>query len=326
MKAMKTLLVTAISFIAIGCSDYYTNPGKIVGVAASSQLDPQTGKYRPEWLLGGNPRAFWAEGKADDGIGETLTFTFDKKVKISRLRIRNGFDDAYYFPLNNRVKEIAVTADGGKEIIVALKDLRTVQDIDLEKPVIGKQVTLKILSVYKGTKWRDTVLSSIGFRLLEGEKKANFTVEPEFSRKIWEDDIKKFSDPAVGVYEAEVHSGVFAVLILNRNGVCSYLAFHEIFGSRGQEACRWKRSDTGIAIKSEGSDAEFTYTLQTDMLTHADSLPASEFQAIDVGMPGLHEKYTRKIAERPDTPWGFHPEDYVEKMKQDFKPKEYNKY
>lgn len=133
-------------------------------ITASSTLE---GKYGAENLkLNYESTGPWAEGAADDGLGESLTLTLNKARKISAIGIINGFAESEaLYRANNRVAEFAVSINGGKPFTAEIPDERLEREyfrISLPKdtPAV-KTIKLVIQKIYPGAKYRDTCVTRI---------------------------------------------------------------------------------------------------------------------------------------------------------------------
>lgn len=77
------------------------------------ELDSQGRKltYGPDRVLDGDTATGWAEGAPDLGLGETLTFHFDRPVSLTQLCIVNGYGQSWaLYAKNPRVRALAITA------------------------------------------------------------------------------------------------------------------------------------------------------------------------------------------------------------------------
>ncbi len=135
-------------------------PGK---VEASSQLEPAPA-YDPGQLFDGRLDFGWAEGVPGNGEGESLRFTFEKPAALDGMYVANGYqrsDD--HFRKNGRVKKAEIYADGKLIQTVTLADSTGYQFVKFDKAVTAMEVTFKIVSVYPGSKYEDTVISELAF-------------------------------------------------------------------------------------------------------------------------------------------------------------------
>jgi hypothetical protein len=141
-------------------------------------------KYSARSAQDRNSKTAWAEGKDGDGIGEILlaTLDFSKPIKIfAGLGLNKKF-----FEANNRPKEIKVYVieigkiESGAQIpsynhlkikethTIELKDTFGYQPLNIPKYKLKNNsngnkhiIGIEILSVYKGTKYSDTLISEI---------------------------------------------------------------------------------------------------------------------------------------------------------------------
>ncbi len=139
-------------------------PRKIRGtVAASSTLAPEEA-YASANLFDSRKEFVWAEGAENSGEGETLTFNFEKPVRITALQIWNGYQrsDAH-FSANARAKGCAFGEASGNGQTFNLGDRKAGQRIELSPAVEGKNFTLKINNIFKGGKYKDLAISELLF-------------------------------------------------------------------------------------------------------------------------------------------------------------------
>jgi len=139
--------------------------GKNFTATASSTLKAESGlSYGPENLRDNDWSNAWVEGVAGDGIGESVTLTIKNPQNATRLYIYNGYrKDRQTFLANNRVKSIAVSLNGAVPFTAELKDeWRDASAIYIPRDTGPlKMVKLTIQSVYPGTSYHDTCLSSV---------------------------------------------------------------------------------------------------------------------------------------------------------------------
>ena len=109
----------------------------------------------------------WVEGVAGDGVGEWIELELNGY--ISNLYILNGYVDIrrpHLFKENNRIKEatlICTIENTDEEIFekkVTFEDFVYVKNIELGED-FKKNVRLRIDSVFKGSKYDDTAITSI---------------------------------------------------------------------------------------------------------------------------------------------------------------------
>ncbi|MBB6481513.1 NADase-type glycan-binding domain-containing protein [Spirochaeta isovalerica] len=103
----------------------------------------------------------WVEGKSDDGKGEKISLSLNKKQDY--LVILNGYIDLYkrhLFKYNNRLKRIRLSSSNFRSFEYELND--TVEFTTIFFPNPTNNVEIEILDVYPGEKWNDTCISYLG--------------------------------------------------------------------------------------------------------------------------------------------------------------------
>lgn len=138
----------------------------VVSVTASSYLsEPNLNLYHtPERVTDGDLSTAWVEGLDGNGVGESITFTFDRTYLVSGLRINAGYQKSEkLYQMNNRPASLTLTFSDGTQQTVVLQDVNARQDITLSLPVETQSVRLSIASVYSGTTYADTVISELSF-------------------------------------------------------------------------------------------------------------------------------------------------------------------
>lgn len=137
-------------------------------IEASSVLSPAEA-YNTEFLFDSRPEFGWAEGAASGGTGQKLRFKFDQPVKITKLKLWNGYQrSASHFKKNERLKNLTFGLSGGNQSFLMAKDVQGPQEITLPGPVEGREFTLEVKSVYPGQSYKDLVLSEL--RFYDGKK------------------------------------------------------------------------------------------------------------------------------------------------------------
>ncbi|MDH4128377.1 MAG: hypothetical protein OEV44_06465 [Spirochaetota bacterium] len=157
----------------------YLPPKLISGVVASSELKHKKISYSPKNAVDNDPTTAWVEGKAGNGIGESIEVNttieqhhgdINGLHKIEKIGIINGYaKNKDIFFSNNRVKRIMFEYyyiskyDGkkSKKMFFDLKDQMEIQYIRFKKPILTGSFKITILDVYKGTKYNDTAISEI---------------------------------------------------------------------------------------------------------------------------------------------------------------------
>ena len=141
--------------------------GKAV-VTASSQKIPSEGKetwYDPRNAFDGNKDTSWGEGKTGgDGVGESITLTFENPVSISSISLINGYTHSKneeYYTKSSRIASLKITSDTGGSVVLDFEDdIRDYQTRDCEPNISGRSFTFMINGVYKGP-WNSCYISEL---------------------------------------------------------------------------------------------------------------------------------------------------------------------
>lgn len=128
-------------------------------VKATSTLSPEFA-YDAANLFDQRIEMAWStEGKNTSGIGEKINITFDKVQEINGLQIWNGYQRSNaHYKANARVKTLDINGQ-----TITLKDKQGQQDITLPQTIKTKKITLEIKEIYKGSKYKDVLLSELQF-------------------------------------------------------------------------------------------------------------------------------------------------------------------
>lgn len=166
--------------VYVSLSDYSTSIGKpggapsgtgagvsmsaVTGSSASSYLvEPQYGiSHGPECVIDGDLSTGWVENASGQGIGESVTLSFDGAYRVSGFTINAGYQKSsslYY--KNSRPASLLVSFSDGSSVTLELEDYFGQQSFTFGSPVETTSVTFTIESVYAGNKYQDTVISEI---------------------------------------------------------------------------------------------------------------------------------------------------------------------
>lgn len=138
-----------------------------VEVSATSFRKPDKGNtYQPGKAFDGDLKTAWCEGGKGAGIGESLSFNFDRKVKLSDLTIHGGyFKSSETWTKNNRVAEAELEFSAGKTKRVKFPNTSDALKISLAG-IETDYVKITILSIYSGASdAEDTLISEVSFNL-----------------------------------------------------------------------------------------------------------------------------------------------------------------
>jgi hypothetical protein len=100
------------------------------------------------------------------GIGEYLSYRFDRSVQLREIHLINGYAKRPdLFQRNARIRVATITTAAGSATAL-FKDTRGFQEIQFRQGQTSF-VTITIDSVYPGTRYEDTLLSEIEFHVSE---------------------------------------------------------------------------------------------------------------------------------------------------------------
>jgi len=140
------------------------DPGSIQA-QASSELPPENGlTYGIGNTLDGDTQTAWNSNgsQVGTGVGQVLSYRFAGRVHLRRIELVNGYaKNDSVFRRNGRINAVAITTDAGT-FEVSLEDSQQPQTVEQDFGVT-KAVSLRVLSVYEGSKYRDLGLTEIAF-------------------------------------------------------------------------------------------------------------------------------------------------------------------
>ncbi|MCR4939961.1 MAG: hypothetical protein K5930_07645 [Treponemataceae bacterium] len=135
-------------------------------ITASSELLENDYVYSASNLGNFNLSQPWVEGVPGNGEGEYITLSGN----CTYIYLFNGYisySKPYLYERNSRIKKIKITTNtenGEKEFIFNLFDTPNPQKINLGERVTD-DIKLEILEVYPGTKYQDTCLNALLFKI-----------------------------------------------------------------------------------------------------------------------------------------------------------------
>ncbi len=131
--------------------------------SATSVIDQNGHDNSADMVLDGKDETSWQEGVPGNGIGEGLTFRFDRecKVKYMSFKLGNWRTEDYYWQ-NNRPKMLEIRTDNSTSLIV-FPDAKAEHWIAFSDPCPTSEIQLTIKDVYQGssTKWNDACIAGI---------------------------------------------------------------------------------------------------------------------------------------------------------------------
>ncbi|MBN2434408.1 MAG: hypothetical protein JXK07_03980 [Spirochaetes bacterium] len=221
-------------------------------VKASSSLAPVE-SYSVDFLFDSRKDFGWADGDSEsDGTGEYIVFNFDEEVTIDSLKIWNGYQRSdEHYKANERVEKFSFGITGEDVSSYELHDY-DIQKVDLKETLTAKSFTLKIDSVYSGSKYKDLVISEL--RFLNGgrpfildsgglEKLQKKNLETKAGNDLY----KKLIDRRFLLTVSEPDNYTYQSLILRSNG-----SFVLWFVSEDTGVSRSRYADGNWQIESDG--------------------------------------------------------------------------
>jgi len=121
-----------------------TNRIPAAGVTSSSYAVVGTNAYPPALIQDGNACTCWASA-TNDVLGAWVEFDFGKPVRLTSVRIVNGWIDSEsnpsLYPINHRARRLRCTDDSGNDIILDVADNHDPQFLPL--PLVRPVRTLR---------------------------------------------------------------------------------------------------------------------------------------------------------------------------------------
>ncbi len=133
-----------------------------VAVTATSAVPGHEPDFANDLVL----NSFWAEAAEGDGVGQTISFTFEAASDLTKVLITAGSTDSPENYLNQpRPKELHLVFDNGGSADVTLEDeFRKSQSFSLKGAAGVTKVDVVVSSVYKGRAGLDTAIAEIEFK------------------------------------------------------------------------------------------------------------------------------------------------------------------
>jgi hypothetical protein len=135
-----------------------------VSIESSSTLAGSGGvTYGENHLIDGKRSNVWVEGDTEgSGVGTTLMFELGQTQTVSGFRIWNGnWYSQDFWRRHNRVRDLEVVFSDGSRQNIQLTDSMSSEYVRFDTPKRTSSMRLRILSVYNGSTFDDTVISEI---------------------------------------------------------------------------------------------------------------------------------------------------------------------
>lgn len=159
-SAVETRKATLLEGIPDAPMETYTNI-PVIAASATSTIVQQGTSNEPILVFDGSADTNWQEGAAGYGIGESVSFSFDKtyKVKYISFMLGNWKTDDYFIG-NGRPKTLNLLL-GDFTQSVTFRDGKDIQWVEFNTPITADSMKVTIEDVYAGTKWEDTCITEI---------------------------------------------------------------------------------------------------------------------------------------------------------------------
>jgi hypothetical protein len=135
-----------------------------VSIESSSTLAGSGGvTYGENHLIDGKRSNVWVEGDTEgSGVGTTLMFELGQTQPVSGFRIWNGNWYSHdFWARHNRVRDLEIVFSDGSRENIQLTDTMSSEYVRFDSPKQTSSMRLRILSVYNGSTFDDTVISEI---------------------------------------------------------------------------------------------------------------------------------------------------------------------
>lgn len=138
----------------------------VQNASATSVVDQEGHDNSANMVLDGKDETSWQEGVDGVGIGEQLTFQFNKECKVRYLSLKLGnWRNSDYYWKNNRPRTLEITTNNGTTATVTFPDEQKECWVEFSEDCPASDINIMIKDVYEGTssKWNDTCIAGIEF-------------------------------------------------------------------------------------------------------------------------------------------------------------------
>lgn len=142
-------------------ADGYTQV-TVSSATATSTIQQDGIDNTPHVLYDGTLWSSWQDGVDGDGIGQSITFTFDRTYRIRYLvmRLGNWYSSDDYYYRNNRPSKMTFEL-GDEEFQVDFPDEKREFVVELSEDVPADSLKMIIDGVYSGTTYQDTCINEV---------------------------------------------------------------------------------------------------------------------------------------------------------------------
>lgn len=138
----------------------------VQNASATSVVDQEGHDNSANMVLDGKDETSWQEGVDGVGIGEQLTFQFNKECKVRYLSLKLGnWRSSDYYWKNNRPRTLEITTNNGTTATITFPDEQNECWVEFSEDCPASDINIMIKDVYEGTssKWNDTCIAGIEF-------------------------------------------------------------------------------------------------------------------------------------------------------------------
>lgn len=138
----------------------------VQNASATSVVDQEGHDNSANMVLDGKDETSWQEGVDGVGIGEQLTFQFNKECKVRYLSLKLGnWRSSDYYWKNNRPRTLEITTNNGTTATITFPDEQNECWVEFSEDCPASDINIIIKDVYEGTssKWNDTCIAGIEF-------------------------------------------------------------------------------------------------------------------------------------------------------------------
>lgn len=138
----------------------------VQNASATSVVDQEGHDNSANMVLDGKDETSWQEGVDGVGIGEQLTFQFNKECKVRYLSLKLGnWRSSDYYWKNNRPRTLEITTNNGTTATITFPDEQKECWVEFSEDCPASDINIIIKDVYEGTssKWNDTCIAGIEF-------------------------------------------------------------------------------------------------------------------------------------------------------------------
>lgn len=162
-SASTTPAVVRLSAAEIMSRPTFTMP---FDTASASSVLPTSsyGTYYPSNVMDNDVSTAWVEGADGNGVGSTITLSNSdgSSVSFNQFCLNNGYGKSKdLFVYNARPSQVTLIIDGQERYSISLKDTDYFQGVNLPETVTCKKLTIRIDSVYAGSRYEDCCISDI---------------------------------------------------------------------------------------------------------------------------------------------------------------------